>query len=164
MNVASELVHWIAEATSCKVEGFQQTYIGLPLSNVKLNLANFEPLIAKADRYLAGWQSTLLSPGGRLILFNSVLDGLPTYLMAALLLSQGIVQALDRLRRAFLWIGEDYCSAVCSIITWDRVCWSKQEGGLDVKNIALQNQCLLLKLIHKLHSPRQSVLASWVWE
>lgn len=35
MNVAPELVHWITKAMGCKVERFPQTYLGLPLSNVK---------------------------------------------------------------------------------------------------------------------------------
>jgi hypothetical protein len=42
------------------------------------------------DRYLAGWQALLLNPTGRLVLINSVLDGLPTYLMAALPLLLGV--------------------------------------------------------------------------
>lgn len=40
---------------------------------------------------------------------------------------------------------------------------NKKVACLGVKSIALQNQCLLLKLIHKLHSPMQSVWACWVW-
>ena len=39
---------------NCNVGSFPQTYLGLPLSNVKLWLSAFAPLIAKVDRYLAG--------------------------------------------------------------------------------------------------------------
>ena len=39
---------------NCNVGSFPQTYLGLPLSNVKLPLSAFAPLIAKVDRYLAG--------------------------------------------------------------------------------------------------------------
>ncbi|WVZ61783.1 hypothetical protein U9M48_011600 [Paspalum notatum var. saurae] len=39
----------------CRREGFPQSYLGLPLSNTKLKLDAFTSLIAKADKYLAGW-------------------------------------------------------------------------------------------------------------
>jgi hypothetical protein len=38
----------------CREGLFPQTYLGLPLSNVKLPLSTFAPLIAKVDRYLVG--------------------------------------------------------------------------------------------------------------
>lgn len=118
-----------------------------------LNLPAFSSLISKTDKYLAGWQALLLSPDGHIILLNSALDDLPTYVMVALLVPQGVVQALDKCRHAFLWIGEDKCSGTRCLIAWGRVCRSKQEGGLGVKDIAVQNGCLLLKLLHKLHHP-----------
>jgi hypothetical protein len=93
------------------VEGFPQTYLGLPLSCDKLALDAFSPLIAKADRYLSGWRALLLSPAGRLVLVNAVLDSLPTHAMAALQLPPAVIVALDALRRSFLWgVGDDRAS------------------------------------------------------
>ena len=80
-------------------------YLGLPLSNVKLNLQAFAPLIAKVDRQLSSWKALLLNHAGRLVLINSVLDGMPAHLMSALLLPAGTIEALDKHRRAFLWSG-----------------------------------------------------------
>jgi hypothetical protein len=37
----------------CQQGTFPRTYLGLPLSNTKLRLSAFAPLIAKTDRYLA---------------------------------------------------------------------------------------------------------------
>jgi hypothetical protein len=48
----------------CKVEGFPQTYLGPPLSCVKLKIGDFNPLIAKIDKYLSGWRALLPSSGG----------------------------------------------------------------------------------------------------
>jgi hypothetical protein len=91
----STLVPMVVDAASClgcTLEGFPQTYLGMPLSCDKLSMEAFVPLIAKADWYLARWRALLLSPVGRLVLVNAVLDSLPTYAMAALRLpptSQG---------------------------------------------------------------------------
>jgi hypothetical protein len=79
---AAELVR-IQAALGCRVEGFPQTYLGLPLSAEKLKLQDFAPLIAKIDRYLSGWCAILLSVGGRIVLLNAVLDALPIFAMGA---------------------------------------------------------------------------------
>jgi hypothetical protein len=73
----------------CQPGSFPQTNLGLPHSNTKLRLSAFALLIAKVDKYLAGWKATLLSPAGRVVLINAVLDGLPTYAMGALFLPGG---------------------------------------------------------------------------
>lgn len=35
-------------------------------------------------------------------------------------------------------------------------------GRLGIKNIAIQNKCLLLKLLHCLHNPDESACAGWI--
>ena len=65
MHMTDELIPDCMAALGCRREGFPQTYLGLPLSCEKLRLQAFDPYIAKADRYLAGWQATLLNPMGR---------------------------------------------------------------------------------------------------
>jgi hypothetical protein len=54
MHVDGDAVAAVRDALGCALEGFPQSYLGLPLSCDKLNLAAFAPLIAKADRYLSG--------------------------------------------------------------------------------------------------------------
>jgi hypothetical protein len=68
---------------------FPSNQLGIATLNTKLKLSAFAPLIAKVDKYLAGWKATLLSPAGRVVLINAVLDGLPTYAMVALFLPGG---------------------------------------------------------------------------
>ncbi|GJN22150.1 hypothetical protein PR202_gb09691 [Eleusine coracana subsp. coracana] len=38
------------------------------------------------------------------------------------------------------------------MVAWDRVITPKRCGGLGARNLHAQNQCLLLKLLHCLHS------------
>jgi hypothetical protein len=65
-------------------------------------MIHFAPMIAKIDKYLAGWCALLLSSGGRIILLNAVLDALPAYAMGAVELPPRLLRAIDALRRAFL--------------------------------------------------------------
>jgi mannosylglycoprotein endo-beta-mannosidase len=59
MHVSESRLQRIVRILQCQPASFPQTYLGLPLSNVKLNLAAFSPLISKVDRRLAGWQSAI---------------------------------------------------------------------------------------------------------
>ena len=106
MHVPESKLRRLMKVLQCKQATFPQVYLGLPLSNVKLNLQAFAPLIAKVDRQLSGWKALLLNHAGRLVLINSVLDGMPAHLMSALLLPTGTIEALDKRRRAFLWSGQ----------------------------------------------------------
>jgi hypothetical protein len=116
MHVAPELLGDIRDCLQCRVEGFPQTYLGLPLSAQKLRLDSFAPLIAKVDKFLSGWRALLLSPGGRLVLLNSILDALPAYAMGAMELPAGLLDALDKLRRSFLWAPADRASGAKCLV------------------------------------------------
>ena len=120
IHVADEVVAGAAGALSCSVQGFPQPYLGLPLSWDKLTAADFAPMIAKVDAYLAGRRARLLSPAGRLVLINAVLDALPTYAMAAMLLPPAVIKALDSLRRAFLWNAAERASSAQCLVAWER--------------------------------------------
>jgi hypothetical protein len=74
-----ELVDAVRGILGCKVEGFPQTYLGLPLSCTKVKIGDFKFVIAKIDKYLSGWMAILLSSRGRLVLLNSVLDAIPIF-------------------------------------------------------------------------------------
>ena len=161
MHVPENRLQRVVRILQCQKGSFPQVYLGLPLSNVKLNLAAFTPLISKVDRRLAGWQSALLNHQGRLVLINSALDGLTTYMMQAVALPPGVIAAIDKKRRAFLWAGTDKTSGSKCLVRWEVAQKPKVEGGLGVRDLATQNACLLLKLLHRLHHPEESAWAAW---
>jgi hypothetical protein len=164
MHVPANVLHRLIRILGCKLESFPQVYLGLPLSNKKLPLSAFSPLIAKVDRYLAGWQALLLNPVGRLVLINSVLDGLPTYLMAALPLPLGVQDKMDDRHRAFLWTGSSQASRAQCLVAWAKACLSKEDGSLGIKRLDCQNAYLLFKLHHRLHHSECSAWAMWACE
>lgn len=158
MHVPAQELEEMIAALGCQQGTFPQTYLGLPLSNTKLRLSAFAPMIAKVDKYLAGWKATLLSLTGRVVLINAVLDGLPTYAMGALLLPPGVRDKLDAKRRAFLWNGSDKTTGAKCLVAWEDVCKEKEDGGLGIKRLDTQNSCLLLKLLHRLKPPGRIVV------
>jgi len=146
----------------CRQEGFPQTYLGLPLSCEKLKLTAFDPYICKTDRYLASWQASFLNPMGRTVLINAVLDGHLSYIMMSVALPPGVIAKIDKRRRGFLWTGDGESTGANCLIAWDRVRQCRSNGGLGIRDLAVQNICLLLKLLHRMHVGEQSSWAAWV--
>jgi hypothetical protein len=99
---------------------------------------------------------------GRMMLINSVMDSQLTYAMSALQLPQGVIDALDRRRRAFLWAGGKSVSGAQCLVAWENACVPKDRGGIGIRDLAAQNKCLLLKLFHRLHHPGDSAWVAWV--
>jgi hypothetical protein len=159
---AAELVQ-IQAALGCRVEGFPQTYLGPPLSAEKLKLQDFAPLIAKIDRYLSGWCAILLSAGGRIVLLNAILDALPIFAMGAVELPPALLRIIEGLRRAFLWNTMGAPSGAKCLVKWAAACRSKNEGGLGIKNLAVKNFCLQMKLLHRLHTSPDAPWPKWFW-
>ena len=83
-HTAAATVGALQGILGCQVGSFPQTYLGLPLSDTKLRLTAFAPLISKTDIYLRGWQAALLNPMGRAVLVNTVLDSQLIYAMSVM--------------------------------------------------------------------------------
>lgn len=111
------------------------------------------PMITRADKYLSGWKATLLNTMGRVVLADSILGNLLIYAMGALELPKGAIDLLDVRRRAFLCTSEDKANGAQCLIAWEQVRTPRNLGGLRLKNLHLQNQCMLLKLLHRLFNP-----------
>ncbi|GJN36544.1 hypothetical protein PR202_gb25416 [Eleusine coracana subsp. coracana] len=82
--------------------------------------------------------------------------------MGAILMPQGFITALDCRRRAFLWAGEETVSGAQCLVSWERACLPKVDGGLSVRDLGLQNTCLLMKLLHRAHDTRDSAWSHWL--
>lgn len=119
MHMAEEDVEQCISALGCRREGFPQTYLGLPLSTTKLRLSAFTVQIAKADKYLAGWQASLLNHMGRATLVNSVLDSQLVYVMCSLPIPQGVIGQVDHRRCSFQWAATGSSVGARSLVAWD---------------------------------------------
>ena len=91
-----------------------------------------------------------LSRGGRLLLVNSVLTSLPLYFMSFFYLPQWVVDHIDRLRRAFFWIGESNVTGGQCLVNWEVLCSPRGSGGLGIRRLRDFNISLLSKLWWKL--------------
>ncbi|CAN6171822.1 unnamed protein product [Urochloa humidicola] len=120
-----------------------------------------QPLVSAVDNYISDWCGKILTPSGRTILANAVLGARALYAMCSTLLLKGTIEAVDAQRQAFIWTGDDHCSGGQCKAAWDMVCWDKEQGGLGVKNLSIQNRGLMLKFLDKLHRPPTTSWQRW---
>ena len=140
----------IAIAIGCSLSSFPLVYLGLPLSPTKLPLTAFDPIIDSFRKFLFGWVARLLSRGARLTLLTAVLDSLTVYFMSVFHLPKSIIAKLDAIRRAFFWSNEPTCTGASCLVVWKNVCKPKDTDGLGIKNLEVQNRCLLMKFSSKI--------------
>lgn len=143
IHVSPDTAAALASSFGCSVSSFPQPYLGLPLSNLKLHLSNFLPIICRHDKYLAGWKGPLLNEMARTTLATSVLTSLLVYAMSKMTLLEGTIHAMDRRTRAFIWTSEGTCNGGNCKVAWEDVQKPKNNGGLGIKDLAKQKKCLL---------------------
>lgn len=152
----------LATAFGTTMSTFPQTYLGLPLTPHKVSVVDCLPLISSCDKYLSGWRAALLNRAGRLTLCTAVLSSLPLHYMSALRVPKTVIKAIDRRRRAFFWTGEEKCHGSKCLVAWEMVQATKANGGLGIKDLELQNRCLLMKFINKLFSDEPASWKEWL--
>lgn len=127
-----------------KVGELPTVYLGMPLGAKSKSKDIWNSVLEKCEKKLANWKNQYLSMGGRLILINSVLDAIPTYMMSLFSIPVNVVKKIDALRRNFLWEGNSEKKKIY-LVKWGGMTTSKKAGGLGIKNLRVQNQSLMMK-------------------
>jgi hypothetical protein len=97
----------ISELLPCELKEFPCNYLGLSLTLCQPRKSDLLPLIDKVANKLPGWKSSLMSRAGRLVMVKVVLSSIPVYSMLALDLPKWVTKAINKIRRCFLWKGQE---------------------------------------------------------
>jgi hypothetical protein len=62
---------------------------------------------------------------------------------------RGVLEKLDYFRSRFFWQADNHKKKY-RLVKWNIICQPKDQGGLRVKNLDVQNQCLMSKWLFKL--------------
>jgi hypothetical protein len=84
-----------------------------------------------------------------LVLINSVLSSLPMFMLSFFKIPKGVLEKIDYFRLRFFW-QNDSQKRKYRLAKWSMVCQPKDQGGLEIQNLEIQNQCLLIKWLFKL--------------
>lgn len=121
------------------------------------------PLIDRILKRLS-YCSQFLSYDGRLLMVNAILSSLPTFLMSCIKLYKGIITEADKYRRHCFWRGKDLDNKNPPLAAWMMLCKPKLQGGLGIIDLEVQNDSLLMKMVHKSYNCMDIPWVKLVWE
>ena len=113
--------------------------------NDRVTKANFQDVLTRVDRRLAGWKAKCLSLAGRTTLIQATINAIPTYTMQSFRIPRSVCDELDRKIRRFLW-GGTHVEHKPHLVSWDVVTKERKEGGLGLKKMRQLNSAFLMKL------------------
>ena len=129
----------------CNSGEYPFRYLGIPMHHRQLLNCEWRKVEDRFKHKLSCWKAKYLSFGGRLVLLNSVLSSLPMFMMSFFEIPKG--KNLDHYRSRFFWQGSSNKHKY-RLAKWDILCRPKDQGGLGILNLQLQNKCLLAKWLN----------------
>ncbi|KAL4585017.1 hypothetical protein LXL04_009630 [Taraxacum kok-saghyz] len=144
-------VEQVANLVGCAPLKLPFTYLGVKVGGVMSRSTAWEEVAKKLTAKLSNWKLKTLSVGGRLTLIKSVLGSLPIYNMSLFKVLMGVLKTLEQLRSRF-FRGVDHAGNKMAWISWDKVCASKEKGGLGVGSFYALNRALLFKWVWRFKS------------
>ena len=146
---AKDHEEFYSQLFGCASGKYPFRYLGLPMHFRKLYNKDWKCIEERIEKRLSGWKGKLLTVGGRLVLINSVLSSLPMFMMSFFELPKGVVEKIDCFRSRFYWQNDQH-KRKYRLVKWEVMCQPKDQGGLGIHNLEIQNKCLLSKWLFKL--------------
>ena len=115
----------------------------------KLSNSDWLEIENRFEKKLSCWKGKMLSVGGRLVLINSVLSNLAIFMFSFFEVPREVLKKLDSYRSRFFW-QKDGQKKKYRLTKWGILCTPKDQGGLGILNLHVQNRCLLSKWLFKL--------------
>ncbi|XP_074318592.1 uncharacterized protein LOC141655409 [Silene latifolia] len=149
-----------------RVSGFVEgrlpfKYLGMPIQTTRLKKSDCECLVEKICSRIHNYGAKKFFYAERLVLVKSVLSTLHSYWASMFVLPNGIISRIEATCRNFLWDNSSDYRKV-PLVAWEKVCCTKEEGGLGIKDQETINKALIGRLVHWIMEERDSIWVNWV--
>jgi hypothetical protein len=139
----------VRQVLACAIEGFPCRYLGVQLTVHRLRRSEEQSLIDKVAARIPGWKGSLLNVAGRTALVMATMSAIPIHTSIALCLSPWAIDAIDKLRRSFIWTGTDSVAGGKCKVAWSLVCRPKELGGLGISDLRRTGVALRIRWVWK---------------
>ncbi|KAL9679286.1 hypothetical protein QQ045_017144 [Rhodiola kirilowii] len=144
-NTPADVRVHICEALRVPQVRSHSRYLGLPLLVGQRKSETFREIVEKIWRRVKDWKCKLLSSGGREILIKAVIQAIPTYMMSVYYFPRRIISEIQKLMLQFWWDKKEGNRGI-SWIRQEILQHKKCVGGLGLKDLAVFNEAMLLKI------------------
>ncbi|PKU83905.1 Putative ribonuclease H protein [Dendrobium catenatum] len=132
-------------------------YLGLPLVMRRLNGADFSKIMRIAFEKINLWGRKHLSLAGRALLIRTSLLSVPMYAMTHTSIPNGVLMAIERMGRRFLW-QKDASSRGMHYVGWKELCQPTEFGGLGFHCLTRWKGALRARVVWDLIQNKDSIL------
>ncbi|XP_016482447.2 uncharacterized protein LOC107803276 [Nicotiana tabacum] len=105
----------------------------------------YHDLMKKVLDKIQSWQGKILSIGGRAVLINHVLQGMPIHLLSAVNPPASVINKLYKMIAQFFW-SNSIGGKARHWASWDSLCLPKEEGGVGFRSLHDMPRALFCKL------------------
>ena len=123
-------------------------YLGVPIFKSKPKSSTWNPLVEKIKNKILGWGAASLNLAGKLVLIKFVLNNYLLYQCSLLLAPSKTIAMIEGLLRSFLWQGgKSGGGKKSALISWKKIKLPRMEGGLQIRDLKIQNLVMGAKLL-----------------
>ena len=144
-------------------ESLPVKYLGMPLTSKRYTAADCVYLVEILTNRIRSWFARSLSYTARLQLVNSVLMSITNYWSQTVILPKRILNQINTACRSYLWHSETKSKFPWNV-SWEKICRTKQEGGLGTRNLQHWNLVAVGKIAWHISSKKDSLWVKWVHE
>jgi len=142
-----------ASVLNCEIMRTPFKYLGLPVGGCHKRGEFWDEMVNKVKSILGRWKGRYISMAGRICLIKSVLSSIPLFYLSLFKILSNVLKKIVNLQRNFL-SGWGSKGRKIAWVAWDKVCNSKDAGGLGIINVRSFNLALLGKWICRLNSDK----------
>eukprot|EP00253_Pinus_taeda_P001756 PITA_01756 len=139
------------------------TYLGLPIFRKLAYNRDWIPLLDKFKAKIQAWGFSWLNLAGKSVLIKSFLSSLPIFQFSVILVPIGIIKKMEAFIRKFFWKGGNLNDKKIPLVSWEKVCKPQNEGGLNFKDLSLQNTAMGAKIFWRIIGPHLGWVQRALW-
>ncbi|KAH0720194.1 hypothetical protein KY284_005224 [Solanum tuberosum] len=102
-----------------------------------------------------------LSYAGRLQLVQSILTSIQAFWAQIFLLPKKVLQQVETICKRFL-LNDDAQTKGKALVAWDKLCWPKVAGGMNITDVYVWNKVAILKYMWDLSKKKDKLWIVWV--